>query len=546
MRWTTLFAILKSAINKVDSKVDEVKKVTNWLGVTTTAISDGSTTNPITVNGQSVTAQEGDAVAYNSVQYIFSGEIWQRFAGSILELTQAEYNALTQEEKMNGTLYLITDAYSNGFIPSDGNTLDLLKTDIKRTAGGSNYYAQLELNAQTNNSAYAKIQANNNNVSSVAACSSDGLALYSTMQGGQSGNSTIYLAPSGSVNVNATGSITVNTNGAANITASSSRFNITNDFIISTTSGKAHYTTGTPTADTEIATIQNVNTVLNTFHPNSVCRSTINILNSDAPAPYNTGKYTIAQILSKIQSGFTNNDIMIGDLIVVSITTEIGGTEIVALQVAGINSFTGQLGVLDGQTYEYEHRNHIALVPTNAFQTASAMNTTDTAAGGYYESDVHNNVMSQYATAFEQVFGADHLFMPRNYICSNTLFDPDDDGYNHFYEQGSTLAEEVGLNISNNGKLQLLTETEVFGQRVNNLSVGGCNANGLRQQLPLFRFKPELITCGLGQLINPFKEDYWLQDVAGEEYFSVVSSQGECYRRTASTELGIRPIMYIG
>lgn len=44
-----------------------------FLGVTTTAITDQSTTNPITIDGQSVTAKNGNMVIYGNKEFIWSG-----------------------------------------------------------------------------------------------------------------------------------------------------------------------------------------------------------------------------------------------------------------------------------------------------------------------------------------------------------------------------------------------------------------------------------------------------------------------------------------
>lgn len=49
------------------------------LGATTTALVDEATTNPITVNGESVTAEGNDAVFYNSKEFVFDGTYWHEF-----------------------------------------------------------------------------------------------------------------------------------------------------------------------------------------------------------------------------------------------------------------------------------------------------------------------------------------------------------------------------------------------------------------------------------------------------------------------------------
>lgn len=60
-----------------DKKASEVPAVIQYKGVTTTALSDGATTNPITINGSSYTAVNGDTVFYNGVAYTFDGTVWQ-------------------------------------------------------------------------------------------------------------------------------------------------------------------------------------------------------------------------------------------------------------------------------------------------------------------------------------------------------------------------------------------------------------------------------------------------------------------------------------
>ena len=53
---------------------------TQFLGVTTTELEDGVTTNPtITVNGESVTASAGGIATYESKEFIYNGTVWQEF-----------------------------------------------------------------------------------------------------------------------------------------------------------------------------------------------------------------------------------------------------------------------------------------------------------------------------------------------------------------------------------------------------------------------------------------------------------------------------------
>ena len=49
------------------------------MGATTTALTDGSTTTTIVINGNDVTASKGYLVAYNSKEFVFDGTKWLEF-----------------------------------------------------------------------------------------------------------------------------------------------------------------------------------------------------------------------------------------------------------------------------------------------------------------------------------------------------------------------------------------------------------------------------------------------------------------------------------
>lgn len=48
----------------------------SFLGETTTELSDGATTNPITINGSSITAKKGDLAVYGQKEFLFNGTSW--------------------------------------------------------------------------------------------------------------------------------------------------------------------------------------------------------------------------------------------------------------------------------------------------------------------------------------------------------------------------------------------------------------------------------------------------------------------------------------
>lgn len=75
-----------------EAEIAKLSNATHWLGITTTTLSDGSTTNPITIGGESVTAVNGDIVQdSNGTEYIFNGTAWQALGSSIGTLKAFAY-----------------------------------------------------------------------------------------------------------------------------------------------------------------------------------------------------------------------------------------------------------------------------------------------------------------------------------------------------------------------------------------------------------------------------------------------------------------------
>lgn len=68
---------IKDAQARAD--IEALNNYTAYLGVTTTELTDGATTNPITIGGESVTAKNGNIANYGSKEFIFNGTAWQEF-----------------------------------------------------------------------------------------------------------------------------------------------------------------------------------------------------------------------------------------------------------------------------------------------------------------------------------------------------------------------------------------------------------------------------------------------------------------------------------
>ena len=76
------------------SRISELGKALYWMGVTTTALTDGATTNPITINDEQVTAKAGGVAQYDSEEFAFDGTNWQKLGegnlGSLAYKNSAE------------------------------------------------------------------------------------------------------------------------------------------------------------------------------------------------------------------------------------------------------------------------------------------------------------------------------------------------------------------------------------------------------------------------------------------------------------------------
>lgn len=76
--------------------IEDIGHAIYWIGVTTTALTDGATTNPITVNSESVTANLGGMASYDGSEFVWNGSAWQ-------ELGKNNFGALAFKSSASGT-----------------------------------------------------------------------------------------------------------------------------------------------------------------------------------------------------------------------------------------------------------------------------------------------------------------------------------------------------------------------------------------------------------------------------------------------------------
>lgn len=76
--------------------IDDLGHALYWVGVTTTELSDGATTNPITVNSESITVNLGGLASYDGSEFVWNGSAWQ-------ELGKNNFGSLAFKSSASGS-----------------------------------------------------------------------------------------------------------------------------------------------------------------------------------------------------------------------------------------------------------------------------------------------------------------------------------------------------------------------------------------------------------------------------------------------------------
>lgn len=116
------------------------------VGETTTQLVDNATTNPITVDGQSYTAQSNDAVIYGNKEFLFDGTKWHEF-GDLSGLSSKDIGAMTDYVKAQAGAAIATTDTLNQAIGkvekrvevNENNILSEQAKTTGMTAGGTDY-----------------------------------------------------------------------------------------------------------------------------------------------------------------------------------------------------------------------------------------------------------------------------------------------------------------------------------------------------------------------------------------------------------------------
>lgn len=262
--------------------IADLESYTDFLGVTTTALTDGATTNPITINNESVTAKKGNIVTYSNKEFIFNGTAWQEF-GDLSGL-----GALAFKNSASGTVAVpktftttVTPAAKN--VSVSGTTtgsVSVTKSNVtvsKAESGTATYTPEGSVSAPTVSVATAGSTTNINNptsktvvtdmsVSNPASATATGELVYCSVSGETLSLKKFVETTGASIT---TSSITVK-NGDASYSASAPSFTGTGarlvtdsevatgaSFTGASMTSTGSYTPATPTTSTTVATTEN-------------------------------------------------------------------------------------------------------------------------------------------------------------------------------------------------------------------------------------------------------------------------------------------------
>lgn len=124
-------AVSKSSVT-VGSELKELKQTVvnpmHFIGTSSTAISDGSTTNPITIDSKSTTAEDGDVVLYSGKEYIWGNNKWNEFGST------GSLKAMAFANTASGTVTYSKATTGTVSVPQAGFTTKYAKV-AKKTSG---------------------------------------------------------------------------------------------------------------------------------------------------------------------------------------------------------------------------------------------------------------------------------------------------------------------------------------------------------------------------------------------------------------------------
>ena len=175
---------------------------------------------------------------------------------------------------------------------------------------------------------------------------------------------------------------------------------------------------------------------------------------------------------------------------------------------------------------EYVNKHHISLIPKTVLFNAR-MNSTDTAQGGYYNSEMHMSTLPTVANNLKKALG-NHL-LSRRVLLSNSISD-----------SAASMAGSGWTGCTNywewyDAYCTLLSEVQCYGSTV--FSSSFYDVGEGYEKLPVFNF------------IHPVtfeRNTFWLRAIVTSILFANAGAYGHSGYNGASFSYGVRPLIIVG
>lgn len=161
---------------------------------------------------------------------------------------------------------------------------------------------------------------------------------------------------------------------------------------------------------------------------------------------------------------------------------------------------------------------HHAVIVPDTILYSKAMNENGKTDGGYPGSEMFKTGLEDAKATIKSAFGADHVLSHRKFIPNAVT--------------NGAVSGAAWISVD----VDLMTEEMVYGTSI---LMSRSTATAFqwthtvdKTQLPLFRFRPDLICL---------RQNYWLQNVCSSIHFALVYGNGFANCLTASYVLGVRP-----
>lgn len=166
----TAAVMLPAKLSAIDGEISSIKSAiaggTHFVGTTTTALSDGATTKPVTVNSKNHTPAAGDIVLYDNKEFIWTGSAWEELGdltrvgaletwrGKLVKADAAEANKFVTKVDIaaDGTVTIGREQPTSANVKhGDSDTVSSVLIDhTSKLTGLTNSTVQESINAKIN------------------------------------------------------------------------------------------------------------------------------------------------------------------------------------------------------------------------------------------------------------------------------------------------------------------------------------------------------------------------------------------------------------